>query len=176
MMELRFALPDSRRLDELRADALVLPFFAEERPLRGPAGLIDWRLRGQLSKLRLRGRLTGRAFERVLVPGRPLTSFDKVFLVGLGPEDAMTAEHAAEACRVILTMLDQCLARSVVLVLPGRSTGKLGAEAALEIFLRASAGEHEQDTATVIEDGELHRALHLTIERERRKARAASAG
>lgn len=173
-MEIRFALPDSRRLDELRADALVLPFFAEERPLRGPAGLIDWRLRGQLSKLRLRGRLTGAAFQQVLVPGRPLTSFDKVFLVGLGPEAELNASRAEKACRVILEMLDRCLARTVVLVLPGRSTGKLSAEAALEVFLHASSGAHEQDTVTVIEDAESHRALHLTLERERRKARAAA--
>lgn len=175
-MELRFAAPDSRRLDELGADALVLPFFAEERPLRGPAGLVDWRLRGQLSKLRLRGRLTGAAFERVLVPGKPLTSFDKVFLVGLGPEADMTSAHAERACRVVLEMLDRCLVRSAALVLPGRSTGKLAAETALEVFLRASSGEHEQDTVTVIEDGDLHRALALTLERERRKERAAAAG
>lgn len=175
-MELRFVAPDARRLDELRADALVLPFFTEERPLRGPAGLIDWRLRGQLSKLRLRGRLTGAAFERVLVPGRPLTSFDKVFLVGLGPEADMDAAQAEKACAVILSMLDQCLARSVVLVLPGRSTGKLAAETALEVFLRASAGKHEQDSVTVIEEAESHRALLLTLERERRKARASAAG
>lgn len=173
-MEIRFAPPDARRLDELRADALVLPFFAEERPLRGPASLIDWRLRGQLSRLRIRGRLTGRVFERVLVPGRPLTSFDKVFLLGLGAEADMTAEHGERACRAMLSMLDQCLVRSAVVVLPGRSTGKVAAESALEIFLRASAGPHELDTITVIEEADAHRALHLTLERERRKARAAA--
>ena len=173
-MELRFVAPDLRRLDELRADALVLPFFAEERPLRGAAGLIDWRLRGQLSRLRLRGRLTGAAFQRVLVPGRPLTSFDKIFLVGLGKEDEMVPARAEQACRVILEVLDHVLARSAALVLPGRSTGKVAADAALEVFLRASAGPHEQDSVAVVEDAELHRALHLTLERERRKARAAT--
>ena len=175
-MDLRFAPPDSRKLDEMRADALVLPFFAEERPLRGPAGLIDWRLRGQLSKLRIRGRLTGRVNEQVLVPGRPLTSFDKIFLLGLGPEAELTPALAESACRRILSMLGQCLVRSAVVVLPGRSTGKLSAEAALEIFLRASAGHREQDGITVLEDADLHRALLLTLERERRKARAASPG
>lgn len=173
-MELRFAAPDPRRLDELRADALVLPFFAEERPLRGPAGMIDWRLRGQLSKLRLAGRLRGTAFERVLVPGKPLTSFDKVFLVGMGPEAELTPERAEAGCRVVLEMLDRCLVRSAAIVLPGRSTGKLAAETALEVFLHASSGPHEQDSVTIVEDAELHRPLALTLERERRKARAAA--
>lgn len=173
-MELRFVPPDTRRLDEVRADALVLPFFAEERPLRGPASLVDWRLAGQLSRLQLRGRLTGRSHERALVPGRPRTSFDKVFLFGLGSEHELTTERAESACRAILDMLDACLVRSVVIVLPGRSTGKLEAEPALEVFLRASAGHHEQDTVTLVEDADNHRALALTLERERRKARAAA--
>ncbi|MFO0680775.1 MAG: M17 family peptidase N-terminal domain-containing protein [Sandaracinus sp.] len=175
-MELRFATPDTRRLDELRADALVLPFFAEERPMRGAAGLIDYRLRGQLSRLRIRGRLSGDPRERVLVPGKPLTSFDKIFLVGLGAEAAMTPASAELACRSIVAMLDACLARSVAMVLPGRSTGRLEPEVALEALIRASLGEHEQDTVTVIEEAEAHRALTLTVERERRKARAAAAG
>ncbi len=175
-MELRFVPPDSRRLDELRADALVLSYFEEERPLRGPASLVDWRLSGQLSKLQLRGRVRGRAHERALLPGRPRTTFDKIFLVGLGPEAEMTPERAEAACRAILDMLDRCLVRSAAMVLPGRSTGKLGAETALEVFLRASAGPHEQDAVTLIEDADAHRALFLTLERERRKARAASAG
>lgn len=175
-MELRFATPDTRRLDELRAEALVLPFFAEERPMRGAAGLVDYRLRGQLSRLRIRGRISGDPRERVLVPGKPLTSFDKIFLVGLGPEAAITAASAEAACRSILAMLDGCLARSVAMVLPGRSTGRLDAEAALEALLRASLGEHEQDTITVLEEADVHRTLQLTLERERRKARAAAAG
>ena len=32
-------------------ETLVLPFFADERPLRGAAGLCDWRLCGRLSRL-----------------------------------------------------------------------------------------------------------------------------
>lgn len=173
-MELRFATPDTRRLDELRADALVLPFFAEERPMRGAAGLVDYRLRGQLSRLRIRGRLRGETHERVLVPGKPLTTFDKIFLVGLGEEAAMTPVSAEAACRSILAMLDGCLARSVAMVLPGRSTARLGPDVALEALIRASLGTHEQDTITVLEEAEVHRTLQLTLERERRKARAAA--
>jgi hypothetical protein len=173
-VDVAFAPPDLRRLDELRADALVLPFFDDERPLRGSASLIDWRLRGQLSRLRLRGRLTGRAFERVLVPGRPLTGFDKVFLLGLGPPDAMNATHAEAACRAVFELLDQSLSRTAALVLPGRSSGVIEASAALEAFLRASQSPHEQDHVVVIEDGDTHHTLSLVVERERRKARAAS--
>lgn len=173
-MDITFVAPDLRRLDELRADALVLPFFESERPLRGAASLIDWRLRGQFSKLRHRGRLTGAWLERVLVPGRPLTSFDKIFLLGLGARDEMSVERAEIASHAMFALLDACLARSAALVLAGRSEGSLDAETALEAFLRAASGAHEQDQIIVIEADDEHRALTLSLERERRKARASS--
>ena len=42
-------------------------FFAAERPLRGAAGRLDWRLCGQLSALLAAGRLTGAAGEAALL-------------------------------------------------------------------------------------------------------------
>jgi hypothetical protein len=173
-VDLRFAPPDLRRLDEVRADALCLPFFAGEKPLRGTGGLVDWRLRGQISKLRVRGRVDGHEGERVLVPGRPLTSFDKLFLLGLGKEEGFGAARAEQACRTLFAMLDDCRVRTAAIVLPGRSTGVLDAEPALESFLRASSGAHEQDEVIVVDDADTHRGLQLLLERERRKARAVS--
>ncbi len=171
-MDLRFALPDLRRLDELRVEALCLPFFEDERPFRGASGLLDWRLRGQLSKLRIRGRIRGRAGERVLLPGRPLTSFDKVFLVGVGPRDAFDDARGEAVCVEMLAILDACRARTAAIVLPGRALGIATAERAIEWFLRASRGPHEQDEMTLVDDPDAHRAMQAVIERERRKARS----
>lgn len=63
-MEVSFVVPDLRRLDELKSEAIALAFFEDERPLRGAMGLLDWRLCGALSRLILRGRASG-ALERV---------------------------------------------------------------------------------------------------------------
>lgn len=172
-MDLKFVAPDLRRLDELRAEALCLPFFEDERPFRGTSGLLDWRLRGQLSKLRIRGRIRGRLGERVLLPGRPLTSFDKVFLVGLGPRAAFDDARGQAACVELVAILDACRSRTAAIVLPGRALGLVSAERAFEWFLRASAGAHEQDEVTLVDDPEAHRGMQMVLERERRKARAA---
>ena len=39
---------DLARWDESARDCLVLPVFKDDRPLRGAAGLADWRLCGRL--------------------------------------------------------------------------------------------------------------------------------
>ena len=77
--------PDGTEVDLVDLGELDLPFFADERPLRGAAGLCDWRLCGKLSQVLQRGRVTGALGEVTLVPGRPRLPFDKLLLVGCGP-------------------------------------------------------------------------------------------
>ena len=42
-------------------DALVVPVWSDVRPLRGAAGLLDWRLCGRLSQMIREGRVSGAA-------------------------------------------------------------------------------------------------------------------
>jgi len=60
-----------------------VPLWADVRPLRGAAGLLDWRLNGRLSRLLREGRLEGVIGEKLLffttrVPWR------RVLTIGLG--------------------------------------------------------------------------------------------
>jgi hypothetical protein len=109
----------------------------------------------------------------VLLPGRPLTSFDKVFLVGLGLRAAFDDARGLAACVEMVAILDACRARTAAMVLPGRAHGIVTAERAIEWFLRASHGPHEQDEVTLVDDADAHRGMQAVLERERRKARAA---
>ncbi|MBW1685147.1 MAG: hypothetical protein JRS35_08795, partial [Deltaproteobacteria bacterium] len=58
---------DAASVDRARADVVVVPLFAMERPLRGSAGRADWRLCGELSALLAAGRLTGAPGEAALL-------------------------------------------------------------------------------------------------------------
>ncbi len=86
-----------RRLDDRRADVLVLPIFADERPLTGLAGLVDWRLRGALSQWLMSGFATGAERERVLYPSRGRLTFPLVLVVGLGLRAQHRSDRAAAA-------------------------------------------------------------------------------
>ena len=70
-MDVRFVLTELARIDALRYEAVALPFFEDERPLRGAAGLCDWRLCGRLSAILRGGRVTGALGELTLLPARP---------------------------------------------------------------------------------------------------------
>ncbi|MDH3842567.1 MAG: hypothetical protein OES69_01410, partial [Myxococcales bacterium] len=54
-----FIPPEQSSMDELQTELILLPFFEDERPLRGAAGLIDWRLCGALSRRLAGGDLRG---------------------------------------------------------------------------------------------------------------------
>jgi hypothetical protein len=64
--------------------ALVAGFFRDERPLRGSAGLLDWRLNGYVSKLLEDERLSGDANESTLVASQGRLPSNVALFVGLG--------------------------------------------------------------------------------------------
>lgn len=171
-MEVRFVVPDLRRLDQLKTEALALPFFEDERPLRGALGLVDWRLCGQVSKLLVRGRARGALSETVLVPTRPRLPFEKLILFGGGSASEMSADRFVEIVDRMLTTLDRARVRASVVGLPGRIEDRIPAQRAMELFLARAAAHPEQDQVTLIEDADAQRAMIPVVEREKRKERA----
>ena len=171
-MEVHFVPPDLRRLDQLRSEALALPFFADVRPLRGALGLIDWRLGGAVSRVLLRGHAEGALGERVLMPTARRMPAPKLLLFGAGPVDALEEARFEEVVEHMLGALDAARVRSAVLALPGRMVGRVAPEVAMERFLRCAAAHPEQDEAYLIEDFAAQRAMQPVALRERRRARA----
>lgn len=150
-LEVQFAAPDLRRLDGLRADALVLTFFEDERPLRGTSGLVDWRLCGRLSALIAEQRITGRRGETTLLPPRPRLPFDRLMLYGLGASEEFDDGVCTDALQAIFDTLTALRSRTVLLVIPGRATGLLSAERAIDVLLDSVKSRDGQDTVTVLE-------------------------
>lgn len=172
MFDLHLVPSDMRRIDELRLDAMCFPFFEDERPLRGTLGLVDWRLTGQLSRVLLRGRARGTLGERVLVPGRPRLMVEKLFLFGAGRRRDFSDEVFSRVITDVMSTLDDCRARSALLTLPGRALGLVDAERAMELFLGATRGKHEQDEITLVEDHDSQRVMLAVLEKFRRKVRS----
>jgi hypothetical protein len=116
-------------------ETLVLPFFADERPLRGAAGLCDWRLCGRLSRLLQSSRVAGKWGEVTLYPPGKRLPFQRILLVGLGAADRFDEKAAHDASRLIADKMKKLGNPRYALVPPGRSTGRLSARRALEIYL-----------------------------------------
>ncbi|MDH5676338.1 MAG: hypothetical protein OEZ06_29740 [Myxococcales bacterium] len=171
-MDIRFVEPELRELDALRCEALALPLYSDERPLRGALGLVDWRMCGLVSRLVVRGQLSGLPGETMLLPGRPKLSMDKLFVFGLGPE-AELREPDLEA--VVAHMLDTVAragVRTTALALPGRVHGSVDATSAMEAFVAAATPRDEHDEVVLLEFATAHKEMQRVLERQRRRARA----
>lgn len=70
--------------DKVDADIVALPFFEDERPLRGASGLVDWRMNGALSRLILQGAVSGLEGESLLMSTDGRISAPRLLLFGLG--------------------------------------------------------------------------------------------
>ncbi len=171
-MEVTFVGKELRHLDGLRTEALAIPIFEEERPLRGVAGLADWRLAGQLSDALGRGEIRATRGHRVLVPGRPKLPFERVFLFGAGSREVFDEAVFKELVLEILATLAKVRTRAAATVLPGRHASLIEPERAMSLFLALVLGRQEQDEFVIIDSVEAARQMEGVVDREWARYRA----
>ncbi|HUQ01564.1 MAG TPA: M17 family peptidase N-terminal domain-containing protein [Kofleriaceae bacterium] len=134
-MKLSLLPLDLAKWDEGTHDALLLPVFSDERPLRGAAGLADWRLGGRLTRLIKKHQLKGEKGETMMMPPGRRLSFQRVFLFGLGSSSGYGDAELRRDVRWMKDVATSAGASSFALEAPGRATGLIGARRALEIVL-----------------------------------------
>jgi hypothetical protein len=126
---------DLARWDESARDCLVLPVFRDDRPLRGAAGLADWRLCGRLSRLLKSEKATGDAGETMLLPPGRRLRFKRVLWFGLGDAKGYTDDRLRKDLTWILGVVKNAGVTDWALQAPGRASGLIGARRAVEIIL-----------------------------------------
>ncbi|MBW2504725.1 MAG: hypothetical protein JRE16_09170 [Deltaproteobacteria bacterium] len=106
-----------RPADQLPGDSVVVLFFEDVRPLAGPAGLLDWRLNGQLTKMLLDRKVIGLAGEQVVLQNNGKLRADWVLFVGGGKWHGLCRETYAALVKRMLTTADQAGFKDVSLCL-----------------------------------------------------------
>jgi hypothetical protein len=145
-------LPNSlAKWDGAEGEALVLTLFADERPLRGAAGLADWRMCGRLSRLIKQGKLAGRRGETLMLPPGRRLPFPRVILFGLGTPRSWSEDVYCQHVRWIRDVLDRAGCRSYALQPPGRATGLIAARRALELWLGEEHKDARQTEVAIID-------------------------
>lgn len=162
--------PDLRAIDGASAEVIACAVFADERPLRGLAGLLDWRLAAKLSGLAKSGFLTGAEGEVVLVPGRPKLSFEKILVLGLGPRSTFGDGVVRRALARLLATLEGLNVKRALVELPGRGSDALGPERAAELVLECAEGALADEMWTLVDeqDSEAPMAQKLLRRRDAR--------
>ena len=134
-MKLSLLALDLQKWDEAPRDALLLPLFADERPLRGAAGLTDWRLCGRLTRLLRAARLSGARRETLMLPPGRRLAFQRIFLFGVGESRGYNDDQLRKDVRWMKDVAVAAGVKDFALEAPGRATGLVGARRALEIVL-----------------------------------------
>ncbi len=105
-------------IDTQECDVLVIGFFTDERPLKGSAGLIDWRLNGMLSRLLTEKKLTGDWEETTLIPSGGRVVSRMILLLGLGEAREYSYLRVRKLCPRLFEILKKLDASGVCLSLP----------------------------------------------------------
>ena len=141
---------DLTRWDESARDTLVLPVFKDDRPLRGAAGLADWRMCGRLSRLIKSNRASADAGEAMLLPPGRRLRFSKLLWFGLGDAKGYSDDRFRKDLAWILGVVRRAGITEWTMQAPGRASGVIGARRAIEILLEDQL--FAEETVTLLED------------------------
>ncbi len=144
-MDVSFVPVDLDRWDQCVGDLFVVGVWSDVRPLRGAAGLLDWRLCGNMSRWIGEGRLQGTVGEKTLVPTHRVP-FRALLAIGLGASPDFSEEGFLTACGTIADTARGLRLSSVFVAPPGRDLNRIAPERALdlltEILGRAATIKH----------------------------------
>jgi hypothetical protein len=171
-MEVRFLPALLRRLDDANVELCACSIWIDERPMKGFAALLDWRMGGRLSALLKSGFVKGELGEAVIVPGKPHVSFEKVLLVGLGPRTTFNDSTFRTAIVHLARTLERLRVRRAVVELPGRSSEAIDPERAITLTLECVGASPEHDAWWVVDKPAAQEPIEARAADERRRARA----
>jgi hypothetical protein len=141
---------DLARWDELPRDCLVLAVFKDDRPLRGAAGLADWRMCGRLSRLLKGAKANADQGESMLLPPGRRLPFNRLLWFGLGDAKGYSDERFKRDLTWILSVVGKAGITDWALQAPGRASGLIGARRAVELMLENDAMATQ--TVAILED------------------------
>lgn len=155
---------DVESSSDARVGDLALSFFSNERPLHGAAGLADWRLYGQLSRLIMAGHCAGDPGENLMLPAGPRLPFERIFLFGLGEGNNLRDEDYMEYVEHMRESLRRAGSTAYAVQAPGRATGLIAAKRAVELWLELAKGSSER--VTFIDSKDAYKEMSDLLVRE----------
>ena len=139
-------------------DAVCLVVFEDERPLRGFAGVVDWRLCGMLSRFLQSGFFSGAIGDALLFPAQRPFCAPRVFCFGGGRRDAFTRAAFINVVQPACDALRSAGCREVAFAVPQATD--IDAEVWARVFLTQGLTRFRGERAVVVgEDPALARAF-----------------
>ena len=127
-------------IDRQECQLVQAGFFEDERPLRGPAGLLDWRLNGAISREIINGRITGQFKETVIIPSSRWIQSPKILLIGLGSARRISYPKLREVSAYLLQTLLKIEVIDFCCSIPHSKPYPIECSKAVEVWVEGLAG------------------------------------
>jgi len=125
-------------IERVEADVAIVTFFCDDRPLRGSASRVDWRLCGRLSRLLRAERFAGDPGEAALFPTRGGLRAPMLIAAGLGPRRAFDGARCRSAAREAVDRALKLRAGAVALALLEAGSEAMDLGARMQGLLRGA--------------------------------------
>lgn len=145
--------PIREDIKQLQAEALIVGFHEDVRPLKGLAGELDWLLCGSLSNLILTNKLRGSLGETALLTSQGKVPAQKIFFLGLGPRAGFSPDTLRNAARSAVShALDAGLTGAVIEYFPSSDIPHDNGVAAFHRGLTEGAGDRSFEVLVLAAD------------------------
>jgi len=138
-------------LDEIETHLTMVLAYEDIRPLKGQAGMVDWRLNGSLSDLILKRRFQGKRGEALLMPLQGRLPAKELIVLGLGNQQEIQDQ---ELPRFVSMILDKLLLKkdsSFSLSLSDLAKGMFEWRNAVRLFMSMLSGRSEDYHVSLVE-------------------------
>lgn len=105
--------------DQEEHKCLLLSFFKDERPPRGPCGFVDWRLNGLISREIMKAHIGGALLEKVVIPEPERITTEMLILFGCGTLANLSYNRVYDAAYEMANTIDSLKLSDFSFDLPG---------------------------------------------------------
>ena len=140
-------------LDEIPGQLALVTAFEDVRPLKGRAGLVDWRLNGRLSKFIRDSKFQGTKGEALLMPTRGRIDSSELLLLGVGPKTTIRDSEIPHLLTLIVEKVLHKNAPPFRFPSPTSSPACSNGAMPFALFVSMISGREEDLSVTLVEDG-----------------------
>lgn len=162
----------AERADWVETEVLALFFFHDERPLKGAAGLVDWKMNGALSNLIIKEISSGLSGESTLVlPGRRVNC-QKILLFGLGNSKDFSSDTLKRTTAILMEQLLKINCSDFCVALPTSKCTHIKPEDAAVMLVQGLAEKRGEDiSVTILTEKENLEKVRTSVEKIRKEVR-----
>ena len=142
----------SKTIDEIPSQLALITTYEDVRPLKGAAGLVDWRLNGKLSRFFSQKRMQGSKGEALLMPLRGRMDSAELLVLGMGAKSQMQDSDTPHIINAIVERVLMKKSQSFCLSISDLVPGMFEWRNAVRLFVSMISGRGEEMNVTLVED------------------------